>query len=73
MFPAGLMPKPQGTQICNITFIIWQQNVMSHLKSLEKTCDDVMWKRSAKDAFLPQPRVYVQTGVKKMPCEINFV
>lgn len=53
MFPAGLMPKPQGTQICNITFIIWQQNVMSHLKSLEKTCDDVMWKRSAKDAFLP--------------------
>lgn len=40
-------------QIYGITFITWQQNVMSHLNSLEKTCDDVMWKRPAKGAFLP--------------------
>lgn len=42
MFPVGLMPKPQGTQIYDITFITWQQNVMSHLKNLGKTCDYVI-------------------------------
>lgn len=34
----------------------------------------VMWKRPGKDAFLPYPQwVYVQRGLEKMSCQINFV
>lgn len=42
MFPIDIIPKPQESQICDITFMTCQQNMMSHLKSVEKTSDDII-------------------------------